>query len=245
MAFPTTHWSRLAKATLHGEPEARAALEGLCRAYWRPVNEFIRWRSVTRGDAEDLTQEFMLHIIEKSLFKRADRLRGQFRSFLLGALVRFLSDATDRRNATKRGGAAQHVSLERSELPPPSDDVSLSGPGAVLFDREWALTLLETALERLRTQYAEAGRAGDFASLKDFLPGGVADSSYATAAQRIGLSIPALKSEVHRLRGRLRQIIRTEVSRTVSAPHEVEMEIAHLGEVLMDKGSEFGPRSET
>jgi DNA-directed RNA polymerase specialized sigma24 family protein len=239
MSFPTTHWSRLAIATLHGEGDARIALEQLCRDYWRPVYGYICWRGLGEGEAEDLTQEFMLHVIETSLFRRADRLRVQFRSFLLGALVRFLWDARDKRNALKRGGGVRHVSTEVWEMAGGPDQPAVAGPGAAVFDREWGLTLLERALECVRARFDEAGRAADFALLKGFLPGGGQDSSYERAAREMGLSVPAFKSEVHRLRVRFREVIREEVARGVSAPHEVELEMAHLGQVLMDKGTDL------
>ena len=231
MSFPTTHWSALAKATLHGETEARVALEQLCGCYWSPVYQFIRSRSVPHAEAQDLTQEFMLHAMQKSIFSRADRLQGQFRSFLLGALVRFMSDAADKRNALKRGGTIAHISLDEVETAASLTESSLR------FDREWALTLLETALQKVRLPYAEAGRHSDFETLKGFLPMSAGPPSYETAAENLRLSLPALKSEVHRLRRRFREFVREQVARTVSAPHEIETEMQHLQAVLLDKGS--------
>ena len=239
MSFPTTHWSALARATLHGETQARAALEELCGAYWKPVYLFIRSRGAGHAEAQDLTQEFMVHLMEKSVFSRADRLQGLFRSFLLGALVRFLSDAADKRNAQKRGGTVPHVSLERSELAAAGEQ-----QGGV-FDREWALTILETALQKIRVQFAEAGRDQDFETLKSFLPGSTGAPPYERAAAQIGLSVPGLKSDIHRLRCRFRELVREQVARTVSAPHEIDVEMHHLQQVLLDKGSELSPRDET
>jgi RNA polymerase sigma-70 factor (ECF subfamily) len=244
MAFPTTHWSALAKATLHGESRAKEALEELCRRYWPPIFQFIRSRGFSASEAEDLTQEFIIHVIERSLFTRADPLRGQFRSFLLGSLVRFLGDAADRQNARKRGGTVQHLSLDSQE--DFQHNLPLAPAAAVtLFDREWAMAVLETALARMRSDYTASGRAQHFACLKDFLPGGAGTASYETAAHQVGLSLAAFKSEVHRLRLRLRELIRAEVAQTVSAPHEIEAEIAHLGRVLMDKGSQLLPGTGT
>jgi RNA polymerase sigma factor (sigma-70 family) len=243
--FPSTHWSLLAKATLNGEPEARRALEELCRRYWIPVDQFIRARGLSEAEAQDLTQEFMLHLLEKSTFARADPLRGRFRSFLLGALVRFLADAADRRRAQKRGGAIVHVSLAGPSSAI-QEQVSVEGSAEnLIFDREWGLTILETALNRLQREYAQAQRKEEFALLKNFLPGGMEPPSYDVAARQIGLSIATFKSQLHRLRRRLRSLVREEVAQTVSAPHEIDAEMAHLQEVLMDKGSEFSPPAET
>ena len=239
MSFPTTHWSALAKATLHGESQARAALEELCSAYWKPIYLFIRSRGLGHAEAQDLTQEFLVHVMEKSVFSRADRLQGQFRSFLLGALARFLADAADKRNALKRGGTVPHVSVEHSSVS------SAAEQSAGIFDREWALTILETALQKIRVQFTEAGRAKDFGVLKSFLPGSAGAPAYEIAAGDLGLSVGALKSDVHRVRRRFRELVREQVARTVSAPHEIELEMRHLQQVLLDKGSEFSPRSET
>ncbi|HWY77262.1 MAG TPA: sigma-70 family RNA polymerase sigma factor [Verrucomicrobiae bacterium] len=235
MTFPKTHWTALARATLHGETQARAALEELCGSYWNPVYQFIRWRGMAHAEAQDLTQEFMLHVMQKSIFSHADRLQGQFRSFLLGALVRFMADAADKRNALKRGGKRAHVSLDKAEPLASLDRSSLA------FDREWALTALETALQTLRTAFAETGRESDFGILKTFLPGSSGASSYETAAAQLAMSVPALKSEVHRLRHRFRELVREQIARTVSAPHEIEAEIQHLEAVLRDKGTDFAP----
>jgi len=235
MSFPKTHWSALAKATLHGETEARTALEELCGCYWNPVYQFIRSRGVPHAEAQDLAQEFMVHVMQKSMFSRADPLRGQFRSFLLGALVRFMADAADKRKALKRGGNLSHVSLDKAEPVAPLDRSS------VAFDREWALTVLETALQTVRTAFVQAHRESDFGILKTFLPGSPGGPSYETAAAQLALSVPALKSEVHRLRRRFRELVREQIARTVSAPHEIEAEIQHLEAVLRDSGTELAP----
>jgi RNA polymerase sigma-70 factor (ECF subfamily) len=231
--FPTTHWSALARATLHGENQARKDLEELCGCYWKPVYLFIRSRGIAHAEAQDLTQEFLVHVVEKSLFRRADRLQGQFRSFLLGALVRFLGDAADKRNALKRGGASPHVPLEEAE------SAVAAQQSALVFDREWALSILESGLEKLRAQFSQENREKQFATLKSYLPGSEGAPSYELAASQIGVSVGALKSEVHRLRRQFRQLIREQVARTVSAPHEIESEMQHLKQVLLDKGSEL------
>lgn len=235
MVFPTTHWSLLAKASLNGDSTGRQALEELCRQYWRPLHEFARSRGYGEAEAQDLTQDFIVHLLEHSTFKRADRLRGRFRSFLLGSLVRFLADEYDRRHAQKRGQGAAHSSLDFAEA-------NLADPAqepASAFDREWALVILERVLLALQHGH-EAGGVERFAVLRRFLPGSLEVPTYESAAAQLGLSLPAFKSEVHRLRQHFKEAVRQEVLATVSAPHEVEEELGYLQQVLMDKGSDPG-----
>src|SRR5260221_10839559 len=148
MYFPTTQWNLLAQASLNGETTARQALEDLCHRYWSPLQRFIRSRGYTESEAQDLTQEFFLHLLEHATLKKADRLQGKFRSFLLGSLVRFLGDQHDRSHAQKRGGGVPHLSLDEA----PSSLAANSEPGVIFFDREWALVILEEALRRLKTE---------------------------------------------------------------------------------------------
>jgi DNA-directed RNA polymerase specialized sigma24 family protein len=236
MYFPTTHWSLLAKATSSGDDEARRALEELCRRYWAPVNQFVQFRGHGVTEAQDLTQEFFMHICRHSTFSRADRMRGRFRSFLLGALGKFLANESDRGRAQKRGGGTADLRLDDMDdaTTPPAPAEAVAG-----FDREWATTVLANAMDRVRAEFADGGRREVFGVLKDFLPGAAAPPSYEAAAQRIGLSVPAFRSEVHRLRLRFRALIREEVAATVSAPHEIEQELAHLQSVLMDRGQDL------
>jgi len=211
-----------------------------------PISRFVQSRGVSASEADDLTQEFMVHILEKSLFVRADRFQGRFRSFLIGALIRFLGDKADQRNAQKRGGSAEHISYDAAQSLAESNGALRSdNENSALFDREWALTILENSLKRVRAEYAEARQDRDFAVLQCFLPGGADPPTYETAAAQLGITLAALKSEIHRLRRRFRALVREEVAQTVSAPHEIDAEMAHLQEVLMDKGSEFSHSRET
>ena len=245
MQFPTTHWSVLAIATLHGEAPARAAFEQLCRSYWGPVYAFITSRGFSSGDAEDLAQDFFCHIIEHSIFSRADPLRGRFRSFLLGALVRFLRDAAQQRQALKRGGGVPHVSLDAALTQPDLEPAALEADTVTGFDREWAMTILERALATLRAEYATTGREQHYAVLKAFLPSSGESPSYDSAAAKLDISLAAFKSELHRMRARLRTLVQQQVAQTVSAPHEIQSEMAQLQRVLMDKASQFDLFSET
>lgn len=234
MDFPTTNWSLLTQASVDEGMHARKALESLCGRYWGPIHQFILARQIDDPEAQDLTQDFMLHLLQKSLFGRADPLRGRFRSFLLGALVFFLADAKDKRTALKREGARPHLSLEDAEI---GDFQDLSCPPAAIriFDQEWALTILETALEQARREYAEQDRENVFAVLRQFLPGSSEYLSYESAGQQLGMPQNTVKSEVHRLRRRLRELVREEVAQTVGTPHEIEEEMAYLRQVLVER----------
>jgi len=244
MFFPTTHWSLLAQASLGGETQARAALDQLCRRYWAPLNQFIRLRGYTEPEAEDLTQEFLLHLLEHSALRRPDPLRGKFRSFLLGALVKFLATERDRRMTQKRGGQHPHVSLEA--LPEVgANESSLPDTDVAAFDRAWALAVVRRALEEIERDYASAGKAELFAVLRSFLPGESTPPSYEEAAARAKTSLPAFNSEIHRLRQQFRECVRGEIMATVSAPHEIEEELTHLYRVLMDRGTDFRPAPES
>jgi RNA polymerase sigma-70 factor (ECF subfamily) len=239
MYFPTTHWSLLARATLNGETKARSALEELCRQYWPPLKQFISARGYSETEAEDLTQEFLLHLLEHSTLRKPDPLRGRFRSFLLGALGNFLSHERDRRLAQKRCGQQPHVSLEAIEGKDGLTAPSLLDREIAAFDRAWALTVIRTALESVAKDYTKAKKRELFEVLRAFLPGGNPPPSYEEAAAKAGLSVAAFNSEVHRLRRQFREFVCAEVMATVSAPHEVDEELAHLYRVLLDRGTDF------
>jgi len=166
---------------------------------------------------------------------RADRLQGRFRSFLLGALTRFLADQYDKRMAQKRGSGAVHLSMDEHT----QNLASENAVDASSFDREWALVVLENALGTLEAELSQTDLARHFGVLRQFLPGSVEALGYEAAASQIGISLPAFKSELHRLRARFRGLVRQELAATVSAPHEIEEEMEHLRRVLMDPGNDF------
>jgi RNA polymerase sigma-70 factor (ECF subfamily) len=230
MEFPSTHWSQLGLATLQGERGAQAALAEFYRRYREPVLHFLQRRGVVSDKVEDVAHDFFLHLIEKSTLARADMARGRFRTFLLGALVRFLGDLRDREQAAKRGGGAGPLSLDAEENTWAAPVVEPAT--AAEFDREWALQLLTLALQRLEAEYRERGREATFAVLRAYVPGGVAPPPYEEAAQQLQLSLAALKTEVHRLRLRFRGCLREELARTVPSPADVDEEITYLGRVL-------------
>jgi RNA polymerase sigma-70 factor (ECF subfamily) len=231
MYFPTTQWTLLAQATMSGETAGRLAMEDQCRRYWTPLYQYIRARGYAEAEAKDLTQEFLLHVLEHSTLQRADRLRGRFRSFLCGALVRFLGDVSDKRRARKRGGDVTHVDMDS----PMAERAAASTPDGLLFDREWALVILENGLRSVQQAFEDT----HFAVLRRFLPGSGDVPTYEDAAKELGMSMPALKSELHRLRQRFRLAVREEVAATVSAPHEIDEELNHLQQVLMDKSVDW------
>jgi len=235
MYFPTTQWTLLARASLTEEPGSRQALEELCRRYWSPLHQFIRTRGYTESEAQDLTQEFLLHLLEHSTLSRADRLQGRFRSFLLGALTRFLADYYDKRMAQKRGSGAVHLSVDEHG----QNVAGETATAASTFDREWALVVLENGLRALEAENSDSELARHFGILRQFLPGSVEAPSYEAAAAQMGVSLAAFKSELHRLRSRFRALIRQELATTVSAPHEIDEEMEHLRRVLMDPSSDL------
>jgi RNA polymerase sigma-70 factor (ECF subfamily) len=240
--FPTTRWSILARATLNGENAAREALAEFCRRYHAPIQQVLRIRGVREEDIDDLTHDFFLQLLQSSSLKRADRERGRFRSFLSGALVHFLADQQDRRQALKRGGGSLHVSLDES---PSGTDITRHAlqeapPSLALeFDRSWALNILNASLAEIQSEYADAHNPGVFTILQEFLPGARQTMSYDEAATRLGRPLATVKSDVLRLRRRLRDSVRRAVAQTVDAPHEIDSEMRHLQAVLLDRGSDL------
>src|SRR5258708_27016337 len=181
MYFPTPHWRLLAKATLDGKTEARAALNELCRRYWLPLNQFIRMRGRGPSEAEDLTQAFLLHLIEHSALQKPDRLKGRFRSFLLGALVRFLGDERDRGEAQKRGGSIPHFSLDE-ETEKGASPAASAQEEELYFDRAWAVATVRASLARIDDEYGKAGQGRTLVAMRAFLPGSSEPPSYDEAA---------------------------------------------------------------
>lgn len=234
MQFPTTRWDELAKASLHGDTEARSALAGFCQRYWQPVNAFIRWKGHSEMDAADLTQDFFLNFLESRSWRRADRLRGSFRSFLLGALTHRLQKAQARQQRIKRGGGLAALSLDDLSTNGAEGEVGAQIPpaDAALFDRAWALRVLEAALAATRSEYDSRGRGAFYQALKSYLALRHERGTYEQAAQQLGLHPAAVKTEVHRLRRAFRTALRLEIGRTVSAPHEIDEELRHLRAVL-------------
>jgi RNA polymerase sigma factor (sigma-70 family) len=227
--FATTHWSVVMAAGKGHSTQASEALEQLCRTYWYPLYAFVRRHVSEAHDAEDLTQEFFTRFLAKEYFGRADPALGRFRSFLLACLKNFLAEQRRQARRLKRGGGRTTISWdsqtaeERYRLEP-ADPVT---PEQV-YDRRWALTLLETALGRLTEEQSTAGKEEVFTQLKDCLWGEGRETGYAAMAARLGLTEGAVKVAVHRLRRRFRDLLREEVAHTVAADAEVDEELRHL-----------------
>jgi RNA polymerase sigma-70 factor (ECF subfamily) len=231
--FLTTHWSVVTAAGHGDSSRARVALEKLCRTYWYPLYTFVRRLGHRPHDAEDLVQGFFAQCVEKNYLGAADSAKGRFRSFLLLALKRFLANQHDRDRAQKRGGPMPPFSLdsltaEQRYALEPADQLSADR----LFERRWALTLLDNVLACLRDEYADAGRLEVFETLKDALGGAGRETPYATLAKQLGTTVGAVKVSVHRLRRRYRELLESEIAHTVGSPEEVADERRYLLGVL-------------
>jgi DNA-directed RNA polymerase specialized sigma24 family protein len=216
-----------------GEDAARKALAELCRTYWRPIFAFICRRGYSVPDAQDLTQDFLLMVLEGDLLKRADPSRGRFRSLLLKALQNFLVDDTIRRRAHKRGGDLKFVSWDEWMAEAPSRlAISLqqadTWPAEKIFDVRWAATAVEHALRRLGEECEARGRRRVFDVLSDCLAAERQDVSYPKLSKSLGVPETAVKRLVHQLRQRYRTLLREEVAQTVERPEEVDEELRYL-----------------
>jgi RNA polymerase sigma-70 factor (ECF subfamily) len=227
--FASTRWSIVAAASSGESAEARAALTVLCQTYWYPLYAYARRRLAHAEDARDLTQEFFARLLEKDYLQAADARRGKFRSFLLTAFQRFLVKEHARSTAQKRGGGRRPVSLEFQD----GEDRYRHEPAdrttpETLFERRWALTLLEQALARLRQEFTASGKEQLFEALKGTLTGDGSSEPYERIGRDLGLSEAAVKTAAHRLRRRYQELLRAEVSQTVTSSAEVEDEIRDL-----------------
>jgi RNA polymerase sigma-70 factor (ECF subfamily) len=232
-SFATTHWSIIAQSALTNAPEAENALAKLCETYWPPIYSFIRRRGYSPADAQDLTQSFFAFFLRTKAYARTDRLHGKFRSFLLASVKNFLSDNWDREQAVKRGGNFEFISLDQ-QTAEAFYDASSAGDSTAesLFDVRWAKTLTSGALNLLRQELQAEGKTQLFEQLKTFLIGSSVLPSYHEASTRTALPAATVKTNVHRLRLRYREIVRHEIARTVSSPHEIDEELRYLCDVL-------------
>jgi RNA polymerase sigma-70 factor (ECF subfamily) len=228
--FSPTHWSVvLAAAGGADSTRARDALEKLCRNYWPPIYAFVRRQGHNPHDAQDLTQEFFARLLERNSLANVDQAKGRFRSFLLASLKHFLANEWDKANAKKRGGGRPPISIdaaaaESSCVFEPADLLTADK----IFERRWALALLDQVLRRLREEYARDGREKQFEQLKLTLTEASRSVPYAEIAVRLGTSEGAVKVAVHRLRQRYRELLRAEIADTVADPREIEDEIRNL-----------------
>jgi RNA polymerase sigma factor (sigma-70 family) len=232
-SFVTTHWSVVLAAGRGDTSRAFDALARLCQTYWYPLYAYSRRRGCSPHDAQDLTQEFFARLLAGNWVAKADRQRGRFRSFLLSAMKHFMANEWNRASAQKRGGGQPILSLNddsaenRYRLEPAEKATPES-----LFERGWAVTLLEGVLARLDEEYRRAGKHAWMEALRPALTTDRDAIDYAGTARALGLTETAARVAVHRLRQRYRQLIRAEVAGTVAAPEEVEAEMRHLFRVL-------------
>ena len=231
--FVTTHWSVVVSAGDSDTTIAREALAGLCQTYWYPLYAYVRRRNFSPPDAEDLTQEFFARFLEHRWVGDADREKGRFRTFLLSAMNHFLANEWDKARAQKRGGGVPLLPLEIDAaetryVREPADNVTPEQH----FEQRWAMTLLETVVNRLRAEYEHDGKADLFAALNPCLVGDRTSQPYEELAVKLGLTEGSVKSAVHRLRHRYRLLLRDEIAQTVATPGEVDEELRHLIAVL-------------
>jgi len=228
-AFTTTHWSVVLAAGQGADPHASAALEQLCRTYWYPLYAYIRRRGHSPADAQDLTQEFFARLLAKNYLSAAHQERGRFRWFLLCAIQRFLVNERERAQAVKRGGVAPHVPFDgaMAEGRYGLEAVDQRTPDK-LFDRAWAITLLEAARQRLQEEYTLDGKTTVFEQLSAFLSGDKTGLTYAEAGMAVEMSEGAVKVAVHRMRRRYRELLREQVAQTIGNPAELEDELRQL-----------------
>jgi RNA polymerase sigma-70 factor (ECF subfamily) len=226
--FATTRWSVVRAAGEPTGPGAREALATLCRLYWYPVYAYARRRGLDSEEAADLTQGFFARLIERKTVRGADPDRGKFRSYLLGAFKHFMAHEWARARAKKRGGGRRLVPLDPREAEEryglePAHELTAQR----LFERQWALRLLELAMDDLREQYTCDGRRRYFDVFRPFIAGG-RGNGYREACAELGLGEGAARVAVHRLRTRYRELLREHIRRTVETPEQVDEEIQHL-----------------
>jgi RNA polymerase sigma factor (sigma-70 family) len=231
-AFTTTHWSVVLEA--QGEsPAAQMALEKLCRTYWRPIYAFLRRRGHSPEEAEDTTQGFFAELLKRRSLSAVRKEKGRLRSFLLGALKYFLANEQRRAMAVKRGTGHRLIPLEELRADEeirmePADPTTAE----MIYERRWALTVLERVLSRLKDEYFAADNAALFESLKELLPGEPGSPSHAEIAVRLGMSENAARQAFYRFRQRYQALLREEIANTVATPADIEDELLHLIAVL-------------
>jgi RNA polymerase sigma factor (sigma-70 family) len=228
--FSTTRWT-LVRESRGDATSAKQALSDLCAAYYAPVVTFIARSGFEEGRARDLAHDFFARVLSSSQTLRADRGRGRFRSYLLGAVKHFVSDTLDRERAIKRGGGEKWEHLTETGMPLPDD--SVPAPDRA-FDRQWALTLLDRVLEQLASEFDASEKTTHFALLKPWLTGDDGDLSQAEIARRLGMNEGAVKVAIHRLRKRFREMVKAEIAQTTGET-EVHDELNHLVSILASR----------
>ncbi len=227
--FATTHWTVVLAAGKRHTPQSNHALEELCRTYWFPLYAYVRRRGHTKEDAEDLTQAFFARFLAKNYLEGLSAERGRFRAFLLASLKHFLINEWKKSQRLKRGGGEKLLSLDWQTADTQFQVASTAEPSPdKAFDREWALALLAKVIERLRAECETGGKSKQFEQLKIFLTAGKGALSHADAVRSLGMDETAVRVAVHRLRKRYRQLLRDEISQTLTDPAQVDEEMRAL-----------------
>ncbi len=227
--FTTTHWTVIFMARDGDCSKSDAALEQLCQSYRSPIYAYLRRQGHAPADAEDLTHDFFAHLLSHEFLNHLQNRDGKFRSFLLTFLKHFLSDVRDKARALKRGGNMAHVSLDSLEAD--VRDMIEPADGATpdqVYQRKWAQTVMERSWSCLRASYQADGNVELFDQLNSLQPGGDSEATYAEVGAKFGMAEGTIKSAMHRLRRRHREILRNEIAQTVSRPEEVDEEIQNL-----------------
>lgn len=230
--FLTTQWNIVRSACDMQSPNGLEAREKLCRTYWPPLYQFIRRQGYDVDSAKDLTQAFFLKLLEKEFWRRADPMKGRFRSFLLKALREFLLDERDRAKAGKRGGGMRLISLDDSVAEEKLLAQSSELTAEQQFDRRWALAVLQGAREKLKAECASAGKLDLFECVSRCSEDNEINLNYADLAAHLGMSLAAYKSAVSRMRQRYGQFVREEIAQTVTTSKEVDAEIIYLMQII-------------
>lgn len=225
--FVTTHWSVVAAAGGNDSVDARDALEHLCRTYWYPLYAFVRRRGYGPEDAQDLTQDFFSRLLEHRWVQVADPAKGRFRTFLLTALTRFLANEWDKATARKRGGGHELVPFDTA-MAESRYQAEPTRSADQLYDRQWAITLLESTLSRLGDECRDSGKTAEFETLSPWLTSARGEVDYPGIASGLGITEVAARQALHRLRKRFRELFREQILQTVSSPGEADQEIRHL-----------------
>jgi len=232
-SFTTTHWSVVIGASERGSPAAEEALSRLCECYWYPLYAYVRRQGHIPEEAQDLTQEFFRRLLAGNFLRTVDPRKGKFRSYLLAAMEHFLAKQWRDARRLKRGGGQRLQSLDEQHaevryLAEPSREMTAER----VFERRWALTVIETAFHRLREEFVTANKQRLFETLQPFLTGEHATKTYGDIAVELDMTPGAVKVAVHRLRTRYGVLIRDEIAQTVSSAAEVDEELRYLMEVL-------------
>ena len=221
--FPTTRWTLILASG--DESTRREALDWLCERYWYPIYAFLRRHGHDPAAAQDLTQSFLTTFLQRRSMEDADPERGRFRSYVLGALKNFLSDRRDYDAVVRRGGGIDFLSLSMASF----EELYRQSPAGIspemLYEQQWALTLIDRVLDLLRAEQEAAGKAETFQHLKNFISG---EGDYRQASAALGIQEGAARVAVHRLRRRYRELLTAEISETLSDPANVQDEIRYL-----------------